>query len=270
MPKPSERNPAEPRATEPKATERFTTRVDDYARHRPGYPAAAIELLKERCGLSAQAVVADVGSGTGILTELLLKSGARVFGVEPNDRMRVAAEAALHGYPRFVSVPGSAEETTLPAGSVDLVVAGQAFHWFDTARARAEALRIGRAGAWGALLWNERPLEPPPFLVEYEALLHKHAAEYARISASRADERRMREFFGGTMELRTFPNQQIFDFEGLKGRLMSSSYAPEPGHAQHEPMMAALRALFERHATGGTVVFPYRTLVYYGQLKPPA
>lgn len=265
MPTPSERNP-----TEPKAAERFTTRVDDYARYRPGYPTAAIELLKERCGLSAQAAVADLGSGTGILTELLLKSGARVFGVEPNDRMRVAAEAALHGYPSFVSVRGSAEDTTLAAGSVDLVVAGQAFHWFDTARARAEALRIGRAGAWGALLWNERPPELPAFLADYEALLHQHAAEYARISASRADEGRMREFFGGTMELASFPNQQVFDFEGLKGRLMSSSYAPEPGHVQHEPMMAALRAVFDRHARNGTVVFPYRTLVYFGQLKPPA
>lgn len=254
----------------PKATERFTTRVDDYARYRPGYPAAAIELLKERCGLSALAEVADVGSGTGILTELLLKSGARVFGVEPNDRMRAAAEAALHGYPRFASVRGSAEDTTLPVGSVDLVVAGQAFHWFDPVRARTEALRIARAGARGALLWNERPLEPPAFLVDYEALLNKHAAEYARITASRADEGRMREFFGGAMQLAAFPNQQVFDFEGLKGRLMSSSYAPEPGHAQHEPMMAALRELFDRHARDGTVVFPYRTLVYYGQLQPPA
>jgi SAM-dependent methyltransferase len=254
----------------PKATERFTTRVDDYARYRPGYPAAAIELLQERCGLSALAGVADVGSGTGILTELLLKSGARVFGVEPNDRMRVVAEAALHGYPRFVSVHGSAEDTTLPVGSVDLVVAGQAFHWFDTARARTEALRIARAGAWGTLLWNERPLEPPAFLVDYEALLHKHAAEYARIAASRADEARMREFFGGAMQLAAYPNHQVLDFEGLKGRLMSSSYAPEPGHAQHEPMMVALRELFDRHARDGTVVFPYRTLVYYGQLKPPA
>jgi SAM-dependent methyltransferase len=254
----------------PKPTERFTTRVDDYARYRPGYPAAAIELLKERCGLSPQASVADVGSGTGILTELLLKSGARVFGVEPNDRMRAAAEGALHGYPRFESVRGSAEDTTLSIASIDLVVAGQAFHWFDTARARAEALRIGRAGARGALLWNERPVESTPFLLDCEALLHKHAAEYARITASRADEGRMREFFGGTMELATFPNQQLLDFEGLKGRLMSSSYAPEPGHAQYEPMMQGLRAVFDRHARDGTIVFPYRTLVYYGQLKPAA
>jgi SAM-dependent methyltransferase len=253
----------------PKPTERFTTRVDHYARYRPGYPAAAIALLKERCGLSAQAVVADVGSGTGILTELLLKSGARVFGVEPNDRMRVAAEAALHGYPRFVSVRGSAEETTLAAASIDLLAAGQAFHWFDPPRARAEALRVARDGAWGALLWNERPLEPPAFLNDYEALLHKHAAEYARITASRADEGRMREFFGGSMEVSAFPNQQVFDFEGLQGRLMSSSYAPEHGHPEHAPMMAGLRVVFDRHARHGKVVFPYRTLVYYGRLKAP-
>jgi SAM-dependent methyltransferase len=251
-----------------KATERFSNRVEDYARYRPGYPPAAIRLLEERCGLSPQAVVADVGSGTGILTELLLRTGAQVFAVEPNDPMRAAAEAALHDFPRFVSVRGSAEDTALEAASVDLLVAGQAFHWFDVARARAEALRVVRPGGWGALLWNERPPQATPFLADYEALLHEHAPEYARITASRADEAHMRAFLGGGMQVATFPNQQILDFEGLKGRLMSSSYAPEPGQPQHEPMIAGLRTVFTRHAAqDGRVVFPYRTLVYYGQFK---
>ena len=120
----------------------------------------------------------------------------------------------------------------------------QAFHWFDVPAARCEALRIVRPGAFGALLWNERPARVDAFLVDYEALLLKHAAEYATISASRADERGMREFFGGTMQFCTFPNQQHLDFVGLKGRLMSSSYAPEEGHPQHEPMIAGLTEVF--------------------------
>jgi SAM-dependent methyltransferase len=250
-------------------TERFTSRVDHYARHRPDYPQAAIELLVARCGLSPTAVVADLGSGTGILTERLLERGAQVFAVEPNDGMRAAAEARLGGRARFRSVRGSAEATTLPDESIDLLVAGQAFHWFDVGKARREALRVIRGGGWGALLWNERPPEASSFLADYEALLRQHAAEYGRITASRADEPSMREFLGGTMELATFPNQQVLDFEGLQGRLLSSSYAPEPGHAQYEPIMAGLREVFERHQHAGTIVFPYRTLVYFGELKPP-
>lgn len=246
-------------------TERFSSRVDDYARYRPSYPPPAIELLKERCGLVAGAVVADLGSGTGILTELLLEGGAEVFAVEPNDGMRGAAEAQLGHHPRFRSVKGTAESTTLAAASVDLLVAGQAFHWFDPQRARTEALRVLRQGAWAALLWNERPPEATPFLADYEALLERHAPEYTRIAASRADVGAMREFLGAAMEVRAFANEQILDFEGLKGRLMSSSYAPEPGSPGHEPMIARLREVFARHERDGQIVMPYSTLVYFSQ-----
>jgi SAM-dependent methyltransferase len=250
-------------------TERFSSRVENYDRYRPSYPSAAIELLKTRCGLSPGAVVADIGSGTGILTQLLLASGAQVIGVEPNDGMRAAAEGRLRGQARFRSVKGTAETTTLAPASIDLLVAGQAFHWFDVDQARREALRLLRGGGFAALLWNESPPEPTVFLADYEALLLRHAAEYAQVAASRADEASMRRFFGGAMELATFPNQQTFDFGGLEGRLMSSSYAPEPGHPQHEPMMAGLLELFRRHEHGGQVVFPYLTLVYFGQPQRP-
>jgi SAM-dependent methyltransferase len=250
-------------------TKRFSSRVENYVRCRPSYPSAAIDLLKTRCALSPAAVVADIGSGTGILTELLLESGAQVIGVEPNDAMRAAAEARLGPQARFRSVNGTAEATTLPPGSIDLLVAGQAFHWFDVDKARREALRLLRSAGFAALLWNESPPEPTAFLADYEALLLRHAAEYAQITATRADEASMRRFFGGPMEFAAFPNQQTFDFEGLTGRLMSSSYAPEPGHPQHEPMIAGLRELFGRHQHRGQVVFPYRTLVYFGQPQLP-
>ena len=248
-------------------TQRFSSRVENYARYRPSYPPGALQLLRDRCGLSSAADVADVGSGTGILTQLLLESGARVFAIEPNEPMRVAAEAALKGSARLRSVAGTAEATTLAADSIDLWVAGQAFHWFDVARARAEALRIVRAGGFGALLWNERPRSGSAFHDDYDALLRRHAPEYGAVVASRADEAEMRAFFGGQMELATFANEQRFDYDGLLGRLMSSSYAPERGHPEHEPLVAGLRTLFARHASGGRVIFPYLTLVYYAPLK---
>jgi hypothetical protein len=128
---------------------------------------------------------------------------------------------------------------------------------------------VVRAGGWAALLWNERPAEATAFLADYEALLLRHAAEYARITASRADPAGMREFLGAAMEVAEFPNQQVLDFEGLRGRLLSSSYAPQPGHPEHAPMIAGLGEVFGRHQQHGRVVLPYRTLVYFAQLKPP-
>ena len=247
------------------STERFSTRAESYARHRPSYPAGALDLLESHCGLSPGTRVADLGSGTGILTELLLERAAVVYAVEPNDAMRGAAEEQLHGTAGFHSVKGSAESTTLAPASVGLLVAGQAFHWFDVARARVEALRVLRAGCWAALLWNERPPEASAFLADYEALLKRRAPEYTKIVASRADVRTMGEFLGAGMDVRRFPNQQILDFEGLKGRLMSSSYAPEPGDAGYEPMIAELREVFDRHARDDHIVMPYETLVYFGR-----
>ena len=249
-------------------TERFSARADHYRRYRPGYPRAAIDLLAGQCGLTSGAVVADVGSGTGILSEQLLERGARVIGIEPNDAMRAAAEAGLGAEPRFRSVAATAEATTLPGDSVDLWLAAQAFHWFDAPRARTEALRVLRAGGFAALLWNERPPEPGAFLGEYEALLRRHAAEYTAIAARRVDEASMREFLGATMQVARFPNQQMLDYVGLEGRLLSSSYAPAPGHPEHEPMLAGLRALFDRYSRDGEIVYPYETRVYYAQLKP--
>jgi len=251
-------------------TERFSARADHYRRYRPGYPSAAIELLAARCGLGPGTVVADVGSGTGILTEQLLERGAQVIGIEPNDAMRKAAEERLAAEPRFRSLAATAEETTLAQASVDLWVAAQAFHWFDAPLARLEALRVVRSGGFAALLWNERPPEPGAFLTEYEALLRRHAAEYSAIAGRRADEASMRAFLGSAMQVARFPNQQTFDYAGLEGRLLSSSYAPQPGHPEHAPMLEGLRALFDRYQRSSEIVFPYETRVYFSQIKPRA
>jgi len=256
-----------PRMTDP--TEHFSSRVDNYVRYRPSYPPAALAFLGAHCGLRPGAYVADVGSGTGILTALLLAAGAHVAAIEPNAGMRAAAERALAREPRFVSIAASAEATSLADGSIDLWIAAQAFHWFKVAATRREALRVVRAGAYGALLWNEHPAAGSAFLQDYEALVRRHAPDYDQVVGSRVDAPAMREFFGGEYAEERFPNQQLFDLEGLTGRLMSSSYAPEPGHPQHAPLLEGLRVLFARHERGGRVVFPYVTILDYAQLKPP-
>lgn len=249
------------------STQRFSSRADAYVKYRPSYPGQALELLRERCGLKPGARIADLGSGTGILTAQLLVSGTRVWAVEPNRNMREAAERLLGGRDGFTSVAGTAEATTLDSHSIDLIVAGQAFHWFDPAAARREALRILVRGGSAALLWNEHPDEPVPFLIDYEALLRRFAPEYDQVRSRRAYGPPIETFFGRMPERALFANQQVFDFEGLKGRVMSASYVPEPGQPAHEPLLAGLRETFERHQLGGTVVFPYQTLVFFGPLS---
>jgi len=247
-------------------TRRFSNRVEDYIKYRPDYPRALVTLLGEECGLTRESVMADVGSGTGILSELFLREGVRVYGVEPNREMREAGERLLAAYENFVSVDGRAEETTLADASVDFVTAGQAFHWFDPASARREFGRILRGGGWAVLVWNDRRTEGTPLLAEYERLLLEYGTDYKEVSSKWAAEENIKTLFGdGEVRTETFDNEQVLDFDGLKGRLASASYAPVPGHPNHEPLMRELAALFDRHQRDGRVVVEYDTKVFYGQ-----
>jgi SAM-dependent methyltransferase len=245
---------------------RFTDRVDDYVKYRPGYPPEVLDLLARECGLGQACTVADVGSGTGIFAKLLLGTGARVVAVEPNAAMRAAAEHDLGGSSQFRSVDGSAEATTLDAGSVDLVTAAQAFHWFDPARFRAEAARILRTLGQVALVWNDRA--PSPLNDDYEAMLDALAPDYANVrERDRSPEPKMRSFFAPAEFRRSlFPNRQVFDEEGFRGRLRSSSYAPREGHPLHGPIYARLAEIFAKHAKDGRIELTYETVVYWGRL----
>lgn len=247
-------------------TTRFSDRVADYVRHRPGYPAQVVSVLEQHGGLRRGQTIADVGSGTGKLTEPLLAAGYRVIGVEPNAEMRLAGDELLRGYPMFSSVAGKAEATTLADQSVDAVTAGQAFHWFETGPARAEFARIVRPPGLVALIWNDRATTTSPFLADYERLLKTHCPDYEKVSSKWADEPRIRAFFApAAVGIHRFPNQQLLDFEGLRGRLMSSSYAPKDGPL-HGPMMAELRRVFEVHQQSGRVCVEYETNVFLGFL----
>jgi len=248
-------------------TRRFSDRVDAYVKYRPSYPAAVLEILRARCGLTAATSVADIGSGTGLLTGLFLNNGNPVFAVEPNPEMRAAGERLLAHQDGFTSVPGTAEATTLPDHSIDLVTSGQAFHWFDRAAAGVEFARILRPGGWVALIWNERETETTPFLRAYETLLHTYATDYAQVDHRQIDDVLLADFFSPQpMTLETLQNRQDFDLDGVRGRLLSSSYAPAAGHPNHDPMLAELARLFAAHAVDGRVAFTYTTKVYLGRL----
>jgi SAM-dependent methyltransferase len=248
-------------------TRRFTDRVENYTRYRPHYPAEVIDVLRDDTGLTPSAIVADVGSGTGISTELFLRNGNRVYAVEPNGAMRSAAEERLGDREGFTSVDGTAEQTTLPAHSVDYVVAGQAFHWFDAARARAEFARIIKAGGWVVLMWNDRRADSTAFSRDYEALLRRFGTDYEAVRHRTLEAASLGSFFeDGIFLLRSLPNEQRLDLPALKGRLLSSSYAPAAGHPEHLPMLDELERAFARHQEDGHVRMEYDTKLFIGHV----
>ncbi len=248
-------------------TERFSSRVENYINYRPGYPPEVIALLGGKCGLTKSSVFADIGSGTGILAEMFLKNGNRVFGVEPNGDMREAGERLLARYNRFTSVAGTAEATTLEKQSVDFVTAGQAFHWFKRDKARKEFVRILKPEGWVVLIWNERQTASTPFLSAYERLLRTYGTDYDAIDHRHIGTEVIETFFEhDTFSKQTFKNRQVFDFDSLKGRLFSSSYTPERGHPNYQPMLDNLAAIYKEYQVDGQVDFLYNTIVYYGHL----
>jgi SAM-dependent methyltransferase len=249
------------------ATSRFSDRVENYIRYRPGYPPQVLEALKKEWGWTPAHSVADIASGTGIWTKLLLENGNAVYGVEPNADMRQAGERLLAGFPRFTSIDGKAEATTLPDASVDFVTAAQAAHWFDRKRSRREFSRILKPGGWLVLVWNEREVDTTPFLRNYEQLLLTYGTDYEEVRHERTTDA-VNEFFDPAPYVRrVYAMRQEFDFAGLEGRLLSSSYAPGQGHLKHEPMLRELRRIFEEHAHDGSVAFDYKTRAYFGRLK---
>jgi ubiquinone/menaquinone biosynthesis C-methylase UbiE len=249
------------------AKQRFSNRVADYVRYRPGYPAGVLALLRDHCGLRPQHVIADVGSGTGFLSKLFLKNGNQVYGVEPNTEMRQAGEEYLASYDAFSSIAGSAESTTLGDSSVDFVTAGQAFHWFEQTAARREFSRILKLSGWIVVLWNERLTDTTPFLRDYEDLIRKFGTDYSRVNESYPREEQMCDFFQhNAYRQERLPNFQVFDLKGLAGRVRSSSYVPAEGHPNFTPMMAELDRVFRAHQQGGNVRIEYLTRLYFGHL----
>lgn len=251
-------------------TTRFSNRVDDYVRYRPSYPREVVEFLSRELSLFEGASVADVGSGTGIFSQLLLDAGYRVLAVEPNEPMRRAAERLIGSLSGFNSVAASAEHTTLPESSVSLVTAAQAFHWFDVPEVRREFGRILQPGGAVALLWNDRREDSTAFASEYQALIDTY-----NIDLDKVDHRRITRDEASSIEAlygadgfseRLFDNAQVLDFDGLRGRIASSSYMPPPGAPRYDDMIAELRTLFEAHAVDGSVRIDYVTRLYHGSI----
>ena len=245
---------------------RFSNRVSNYVKYRPGYPREVLDLFRNEMGLTPSSIVADIGSGTGLSAKLFLENGNAVYGVEPNEAMRAAAEQFLKEFPNFRSTYGTAEETGLPGGSMDIVIAAQAFHWFDPEKTQNEFERILKPGGYIALMWNERQLDTTEFLRGYEQLLLKYADDYTKVRHENVNEQTLGEFFGKEFRRAAFANEQTFDFDGLRGRLLSSSYMPTEKDERFVPLTRELLELFAKHAESGKIRVLYNTNIFYTEV----
>lgn len=253
--------------TKHSSTTRFSNRVENYIRYRPGYPTGIPAFINKELGISPGSVVADIGSGTGISASLFLENGYTVYGIEPNKEMREAAERSLSRYPAFTSMSGTAEAVPVGDGSIDLIIAAQAFHWFEIDAARKESKRILKKDGWVVLLWNDRDTAVDGFAREYEALLQT-LTDYNEVNHKNTGDAAFDRFFGkGNYKEKHFANSQEFDLEGLKGRLMSSSYAPVETDAAYAPMMKELERIFDLYHSDGSITIRYDTKMVYGRIE---
>lgn len=249
----------------PQNTERFSNRVENYVKYRPGYPKEVLELFRDEMNLQKSSVIADIGSGTGISAKLFLENGNEVFGIEPNEAMREASKIFLQNFSKFHPVNGTAENTGLKDNSLDFIIAAQAFHWFDKAKTRTEFRRILREKGFAALIWNERQLDSNDFLREYERFVLEFGTDYKDVRHEKVTKEIIEDFFQTEFREKFFQNSQVFDFEGLKGRLLSSSYIPPEGHPRFAEMIKELKSLFTEYQKNDTIEIQYDTKVYFGQ-----
>jgi len=242
-------------------TTRFSDRVDDYIKYRPGYPKQIISILSHKIGLNQNSIIADIGSGTGISSNLFLTNGNKVFGVEPNKEMREAGELAFRTNSNFTSVNGTAEKTNLRDLSVDIIVSAQAFHWFNPNETKKEFMRILKPGGHIVLVWNVRK-ENDDFQKGYESIL-KSIPGYNDVNHGNITDKEILEFFAPkSMEKISLPNYQLLNLDGLKGRLKSASYCPKEGSA-NERIMRRIELLFYKFEKEGVIKFEYETNVFW-------
>ena len=215
-------------------------------------------------------MIADIGSGTGQMTELFLQHGNPVYAIEPNVDMRRVAEQELRAYPRLTSLGATAEATTLPDHSVHLITVGNAFHWFDHPRTRAEFLRILAPHGWVVLAWNLERNNGSPFATAFEQFWQNHidpAARFRRFGERQRPDY-IPKFFGASNFKEThLDNYQVCDFDALQGLALSFLKAPKADDPHYPVMLDELQTIFNQYHETDTVTLEYDTAIFYGQLS---
>jgi SAM-dependent methyltransferase len=237
--------------------ERFSTRSESYARYRPSYPAAALDTILSGLATPAELVAADVGAGTGISSRLLAERGVRVWAIEPNAAMRQAADP----HPLVTWVDGTAEHTSLPTASVDLVTCFQAFHWFDPQHSLPELHRILKPTGRLAVVWNQRD-RSDSFTAGYTTLIKQLSNQHPAEAKMLAEQPLLQSAWFTNLCQFTLPYHQPLDLDGLIGRARSVSYLPDDAATQ-ERLIAGLTQLHQQWQDGCAIVYlTYRTEIF--------
>ncbi len=248
-------------------TKKFSGKAGDYSAGRPAYAQSLIDMLYAKQGFSAQSVIADIGCGTGIFARQLLERGSYVFGVEPNDEMRLAAEKSLAEFKKFRAVNGTAENTTLADNSVDFVTSAQAFHWFDGVAFKAECNRILRPGGKVFLIWNTRDTAAKINRL-CEEVFSKFCPDFKGFSGGlKKDDERISEFFDGKFSYEEFANPLAYDREKFIHRSLSGSYSLTENNEKYGDYLQELYRLFDGNCESGVLLIPNKTVVYYGDIQ---
>ena len=249
------------------STKRFSERVENYLKYRPDYPSFLIKVLENELNFKKDFILADIGSGTGILSKLFLDYGNQVFCVEPNNEMRSAADNILSEYANYQSINGTAEETTLETDSIDLIVAGQSYHWFNNSKAKKEFKRILKPNLSTVLIWNSRKKDNNEFSSEYESLINNFSIDYKQVGHYNINDHDLNSFFNkeGYKKV-VLENHQILDYDGLKGRLFSSSYMPNQNEKIAKTIMVKLKEIYNHHQKDGTISIDYNTEIFIGKI----
>src|SRR5487761_1149721 len=230
-------------------TQRFTGRAEAYSSYRPTYPKQFLDILNKEANFDSTKIVADIGSGTGILSKLFLENGNRVFSVEPNDDMRSVAGSNLGHFQRFASIKGTAENTTLEDRSVDLISVGQALHWFDSKRSWKEFSRIIKRGGYLCILYNDRKTDDASGIMQ------------------RVEDDILSKFFSGwSFKKFSISNEQVLDFEGLVGRVCSASYMPQQNQQGFSEVKRELKDMFSKYQKDNKIMLSYETNIFLGLL----
>lgn len=246
---------------------RFTGRARSYARFRSSYPREVVETLCATSGWAPSARVADVGAGTGIFTGLLLDVGLTVYAVEPNAAMRQEAARAHRHRSGFHLVAGSAEQTTLVAGSVDGITCAQSFHWFDLGRTVPEFTRILRPGGVVGLIWREPRAAGNEFHSGFQAALRAYGQDGVHpVPANGAEESvpqaLSRVFDGARVDEYRYESRQELTLADLTGMVDSLSYTPPPGSPAYADLTAEIETLFAANSTEGVVQLSYDIMLF--------
>jgi len=248
---------------------KFSSKAEIYAKYRWDYDPKAIASLCQIAGINHNSVVADIGSGTGMLTAHFVNNVSKIYAIEPNAEMRAIALKNLAQYPAFVSIDALADSTTLPDNSVDLIVVGRAIHWFNAETTKPEFLRILKPNGWLATC---RVTHEDLELLEALKILRKTESGWnVAQDKSKILENNDLESYYFNNNYQTIKQHSVIqeDWQQFLGRMLSHSPAPNSNNPLFPKFEAAAKKIFQSYSKAGILEIKIATEIKLGKIQIP-